>query len=90
MFPKISYIYDHTMTSAIQAIFVTKINEIIKQKNLPTEDLCKIFDILVKTAAFGSKDYLSLVHEVMGRLRHSLHAIPKDHFPSTLCNLIEF
>ena len=90
IFPKITYIYDHSMNSDLHGIFISKVKEIIKQKSLPTEDLCKIFDIIVKTTAFASPGHLSVVHEVLGRLRHSLHDIPKDLFPLTLCNLIEF
>ena len=78
------------MTREIHGVFVSKVKDIIKQKTLPTEDLCKIFDIMVKTTAFASPSQLSVVHEVLGRLRHSLHDIPKELFPLTLCNLIEF
>ncbi len=78
------------MNTELHAIFLTKVKEIIKQKTLPTEDLCRIFDILVKTTAFASADNLTVVHEVLGRLRHSLLDIPKEIFPLTLCNLIEF
>lgn len=78
------------MTTDLHAILISKVKEIIKQKTLPTEDLCRIFDILVKTTAFASPDNLTVVHEVLGRLRHSMHDIPKDLFPLTLCNLMEF
>jgi len=90
IFPKITYIYDHTMKQEIHSVFLNKVKEIIKQKSLPTEDLCRIFDIIVKTTAYASPSELSVVHEVLGRLRHSLHDIPKELFPITLCNLIEF
>ncbi len=78
------------MNAELHGIFIAKVKEIIKQKTLPTEDLCKIFDIIVKTTAYASPGDMSVVHEVLGRLRHSLHDIPKELFPLTLCNLIEF
>lgn len=91
LFPKISYIYDHTMTKEIHAKMLLKFKEVIlKQKSLPTEDICKIFDILVQTTAFGSKDEVNVVNEVVKRLRSNLHGIPKELFAKTLANLIEF
>ena len=89
LFPQVSYIYDHMMTNELQAQFQTKVMEIIKSRQLPPEDVCRIFNILATTTPYATADTDKVLHEVLGRLRHSLYSIPKEHLPLTMTNLIE-
>jgi len=74
IFPKITYIYDHTMSNDIYKVLTAKIKEVIKLKTLPTEDICRMFNILVENIAY-SKDQ-STLDELTSRLRSNLFGIP--------------
>jgi hypothetical protein len=54
---------------------------------MTTEDVCRVFNILVKTCSYS--DDVSMLHEVLGRLRHSIYSIQKEHIPQTMVNLLE-
>jgi hypothetical protein len=90
VFPQVSYIYDHTMTPQLYGVFMTKVKQVIKDKTFPTEDLCRVFNILVKISAYSNFDDQATFNEILSRMRHSLYNIPKKQFASTMANLIEF
>ena len=48
VFPNVSYIYDHTMTSELYKLFMNRILKVVNNSKFPTEDLCRVFNILVK------------------------------------------
>jgi hypothetical protein len=54
---------------------------------MPTEDICRMFNILVKTMPFSSGS--QVFDEVFKRLRSNIHGIPKEFFCQTMYNLIE-
>ena len=68
VFPNVSYIYDHTMNPDLYKLFMKRILKVVGNSKFPTEDLCRVFNILVK------------ITELLGRMRHSLYNIPKEHF----------
>eukprot|EP00347_Sterkiella_histriomuscorum_P005947 403354650 len=94
IFPEVSYIYDNTMSEELYLAFIQKISEVIRDKKFPTEDLCRTFNILVRISPYEpakiAKENTKFMAELLGRIRHSIYDIPKEHFASTLCNLIEF
>jgi hypothetical protein len=69
------------MNSELHSVFLSKVKEIIKTKSLPTEDICRIFNILVTITAFASKDEVAVLNDVLARLRANILAIPKEIFP---------
>ena len=89
VFPEVTYIYEHTMTKELYSAFMHKLQGVIRDKKLPTEDLCRVFNILVRISPYSNFDDQGTYHEILGRLRHSLYDIPKDHFARTLANLLE-
>lgn len=94
IFPEVSYIYDNNMSEDLHAMFITKIQAVIKDKKFPTEDLCRVFNILVRISPYQPQKALleqnKFMAELIGRLRHSIYDIPKEFFAITLCNMIEF
>ena len=90
VYPDVSYIYDHTMNPELSTIFSNKITAVIRDKKFPTEDLCRVFNILVRTSPYSDLQDHSVIHECLGRLRHSVHDVPKEYFSQTLVNLLEF
>ena len=89
VFPEVTYIYEHTMTKELYSAFMSKLQGVIRDKKLPTEDLCRVFNILVRISPYSNFDDQGTYHEILGRLRHSLYDIPKNHYPRTLANLLE-
>ena len=69
------------MNSELHSVFLSKVKEIIKTKSLPTEDICRIINILVTITAFASKDEVAVLNDVLARLRANILAIPKEIFP---------
>ena len=47
VYPKVSYIYDHTMNEELFAVFLHKLRPVLQDKKFPTDDLCRVFNILV-------------------------------------------
>ena len=90
VYPEISYIYDSTMTSELYEAFMSKLNAIIEAKRLPMEDLCRVLNILVRLSTYSQFSEQKTFKKVLDRLRHSLHAVPKEYFANTLASLIEF
>ena len=89
VFPQVTYIYEHTMTQQLYSAFLDKVKEVINDKKIPTEDLCRVFNILVKISPHSNFDDQKTYHEILGKLRHSLYDVPKDHYATMLANLIE-
>ena len=77
------------MTAELHEAFLKKLNAIIDAKRLPMEDLCRVLNILVRLSAYSRFDEQKTYSKILIRLRHSLHAIPREHFASTLASLIE-
>lgn len=80
------------MSPELHLQFTSKMKEVIKAKQLPPEDFCRILTVLVNSCPFAPKDddsSISLMHELLGRLRHSIYSIPKSHLAITLVNLLE-
>jgi hypothetical protein len=89
VFPDVSYIYDHTMNSELYKIFLRKIKQVLGSNRFPTEDLCRVFNILVHISPYSQFNDQETLTELIGRMRHSLYSVPKEHFACTIANLIE-
>lgn len=89
VFPNVTYIYDHTMSTDLYRAFMSKISQVIANNRFPTEDLCRVFNILVRISPYSQFNDQATFTELIGRIRHSLFNVPKDHFASTLANMIE-
>lgn len=89
IYPEVTYIFESTMTAELHEAFLAKINTVIDAKRLPMEDLCRVLNILVRLSAFSRFDEQKTYSKILIRLRHSLHAIPKEHFANTLASLTE-
>ena len=56
VYPNVTYIYESTMTPEGHAAFLTKLKTVVGDKKLPTEDLCRAFNILVRISAYSGFD----------------------------------
>ena len=56
VFPQVTYIYEHTMTNDLYSAFMEKVQQVVRDKKLPTEDLCRVFNILVRISAYSNFD----------------------------------
>ena len=109
IYPEVTHIYETTMSSEMYEQFVQTVAPLLKDKKFPIEDVCRVFNILVRISPYKfdvdpqqiqqqsdeeTKKALELhqkfLRELVGRIRHSIYAIPKDHFALTMSNLIEF
>ena len=90
VYPEVTYIFESTMTPELYDAFLSRLQSVIGDKKLPTEDLCRAFNILVRLSPYSSFAEQKTFLHILSRLRHSLHDIPKAHYTATLCNLIEF
>ena len=89
IFPEVSYIYDSTMSEDLYAQFTEKVAAVMKDKKFPTDDVCRALNILVRLSPYSSEDP-KFVTELLGKLRHSVYDVPKEHFSLTMSNLIEY
>lgn len=84
IFREVSYIFDNTMSEDLYKVFVAKIERVMKDKKFPTEDICRVFNILINLGAYmpakESEHMMHFIAELVGRLRHSVYDIPKDYF----------
>jgi hypothetical protein len=105
VFPDVTYIYENSMNTEIYQHFVETVFPLLKDSKFPTEDVCRVFSIMVRISPFH--DYSdttadspeqkkirlrnnALLGELIGRLRHSVFDVPKHQFAKTMANLIEF
>ena len=85
IFPEVSYIYDNTMTEELYSAFEDKIVGVLKDKKFPTEDVCRVFNVLVRISPYSpEKDTTGFLAELIGRLRHSVYDVPKEQVTFTL------
>jgi len=52
IYPEVSYIYENTMTSEMYEQFVETVNPLMKDKKFPTEDVCRVFNILIRISPY--------------------------------------
>jgi hypothetical protein len=52
IFPEVSYIFDSTMNEELYKVFVVKISQVMKDKKFPTEDVARVFSILVRLSPY--------------------------------------
>jgi hypothetical protein len=52
IFPEVSYIFDSTMNEELYKVFVAKISQVMKDKKFPTEDVARVFSILVRISPY--------------------------------------
>ena len=95
IYPEVTYIYDNTMSSELYNSFVETVRVLIKDKKFPTEDVCRVFNILIRISPYfdpvaPSPDHQKFLQELVGRIRHSVNDIPKEHFTRTMANMTEF
>jgi hypothetical protein len=98
IFPEVSYIFENTMNEDLYKVFTHKISHVMKDKKFPTEDVSRVFNILVRISPYQPKfktqaeaePTMRFLAELIGRIRHSIYDIPKEHFTLTLCNLLEY
>ena len=92
IYPEVSYIYENTMSSEIYNHFISTIHPLLKDKKLPTEDVCKTFNIMIRICGYfeapreqmvqgqiliGNSDaHQKFLQEIVGRIRHSVYDIP--------------
>jgi len=95
VFPQVTYIYDHTMTSELMQLFLSRIHEVVKAKTFPPADVCRVLNILANNSAylksttkFDAREQ-QILHTILGRIKADVNAIPKEHFAQTLANLVE-
>lgn len=55
VFPEVSYIYETAMNEELYLAFTQKIKSVIKDKKFPTEDACRVFNILVRIHPYSPK-----------------------------------
>jgi hypothetical protein len=89
VFPNVSYIYNETMNSEYYQVFLRKIGEVLGNNRFPTEDLCRVFNILVRICPYSQYNEQPILTELVSRMRHSVFNVPKEHFAMTLANMIE-
>lgn len=53
VFPNVSYIYDHTMNTEIYQLFMRKISAVLASNRFPTDDLCRVFNILMRISPYS-------------------------------------
>ena len=53
VYPSVSYIYDSTMTAELHDAFLAKLKTVVSDKRMPVEDLCRVFNILVKLSPYS-------------------------------------
>ena len=53
VFPRVTYIYEHTMTKELYSAFLARLKDVVSDRKMPTEDLCRVFNILVKIAPYS-------------------------------------
>ena len=90
IYPEVSYIYETTMTPEISRAFEKKVARILKERRFPTEDACRVFNVMVRTSAYRDLKGGKFITELIGKLRHSVYDIPQPYFALTLSNLLEF
>ena len=52
IFPEVSYIFDSSMNEELYKVFVIKISQVMKDKKFPTEDVARVFSILVRISPY--------------------------------------
>lgn len=52
VFPEVTYIYETAMSEDMYKLFTNKIMTVIKDKKFPTEDACRVFNILVRINSY--------------------------------------
>lgn len=68
VFPNVSYIYDHTMNSDLYQVFMRKIKQVLDSSRFPTEDLCRVFNILVRICPYSQFNDQEIYTELIGRM----------------------
>ena len=53
VFPDVTYIYEGAMTTELYTIFMQRLGKVIQSKQIPIEDLCRIFNIMVRISAYS-------------------------------------
>jgi hypothetical protein len=90
VYPKVTHIYQHTMNSELHGAFLRKLEGPMQDARFPMKDLCRILDILVTVAPYASRDSDKVVMGILTMLKKNIYGIPKEHFTSTMANLLEF
>lgn len=52
IYPEVTYIYENSMSEEMYTLFTQKIQGVIKDKKFPTEDVCRVFNILVRISSY--------------------------------------
>jgi hypothetical protein len=52
IFPEVSYIFENIMSEELYKVFVQKISTVMKDKKFPTEDVSRVFNILVRISPY--------------------------------------
>lgn len=52
IFPEVSYIYESSMSEEMYKQFTKKIQLVMKDKKFPTEDICRVFNIMVRISPY--------------------------------------
>jgi len=56
IYPEVTYIYQNTMTAEMYWEFVRTIHPVMKDKKFPTEDVCRVFNILIRISPYFDRD----------------------------------
>jgi hypothetical protein len=57
LYPRVSFLYDHTMTTELHQQMLDKFGVLLQNtRALPTEDIARIFNILVQTSPYRTSD----------------------------------
>jgi hypothetical protein len=54
VYPRVTHIYEHTMTDDICYSFLQKVGPLLKDNKFPADDLCRVFAILIDISPYLS------------------------------------
>ena len=54
IYPNVTYIFAGTMSREIHDAFLSRLQVVIEDKKMPTEDLCRAFNVLVRLSPYST------------------------------------
>jgi hypothetical protein len=67
IYPEVSYIYDNTMSADVYHSFIDTVRPLIKDRKFPTEDVCRVFNVIVRISPYYEKSKV-LVQPLPGQV----------------------
>lgn len=60
IYPEVTYIYENTMNFEVYSSFIETVRPLIKDKKFPTEDVCRVFNILIRISSYFEPNMTSI------------------------------